>query len=37
MTPSKKMGPHVYSMMTAEAIRSWNQEGWGLEIEIPEK
>lgn len=33
----KKMGPSVYSMMTAEAIRTWNPEGWGLEIEIPGK
>lgn len=33
----KKMGPTVYSMMTAEAIRTWNSEGWGLEIEIPGK
>ncbi|KYG68307.1 kinase [Bdellovibrio bacteriovorus] len=33
----KKMGPGVYSMMTAEAIRTWNPDGWGLEIEIPGK
>jgi diacylglycerol kinase family enzyme len=33
----KKMGPTVYSMMTAEAIRTWKQEGWGLEIQIPGK
>lgn len=33
----KRMGPGVYSMMTAEAIRSWNPEGWGLEVEIPGK
>lgn len=33
----KKMGPTVYSMMTAEAIRTWNPEGWELEIEIPGK
>lgn len=33
----KKLGPSVYSMMTAEAIRTWNPEGWGLEIEIPGK
>lgn len=33
----KRMGPSVYSMMTAEAIRTWNPEGWGLEIEIPGK
>lgn len=33
----KKMGPTVYSLMTAEAIRAWNPEGWGLEVEIPGK
>ncbi len=33
----KRMGPHVYSMMAAEAIRTWNPEGWGLDIEIPGK
>lgn len=33
----KKMGPAVYSVMSAEAIRSWNAEGWGLEVEIPGK
>lgn len=32
----KKMGPTVYSMMTAEAIRTWNPEGWGLDIEMPD-
>lgn len=31
----KRMGPTVYSMMAAEAIRTWNPEGWGLEIEFP--
>lgn len=30
----KKMGPGVYSMMALEAIRSWRQEGWELEIEM---
>lgn len=33
----KKMGPAVYSLMTAEAIRTWNPEGWGIEVEIPGK
>lgn len=33
----KKMGPTVYSMMSAEAIRTWNPKGWGLEISIPGK
>lgn len=33
----KRMGPSVYSMMTAEAIRTWNPDGWGLEISIPGK
>lgn len=33
----KKMGPAVYSVMSAEAIRTWNAEGWGLEVEIPGK
>ena len=33
----KKMGPAVYSMMTAEAIRTWKQDGWELEISIPGK
>lgn len=33
----KKMGPAVYSVMSAEAIRSWNSEGWGLEVQIPGK
>lgn len=33
----KKMGPTVYSMMSAEAIRTWNPEGWGLEVSIPGK
>lgn len=31
----KKMGPSVYSLMTAEAIRTWNNEGWGLEVSLP--
>lgn len=33
----KKMGPTVYSVMSAEAIRTWNPQGWGLEVEIPGK
>lgn len=33
----KKMGPAVYSMMSAEAIRTWNPQGWGLEVHIPGK
>lgn len=33
----KKMGPTVYSMMSAEAMRTWDPEGWGLEIQIPGK
>ncbi|WII72855.1 diacylglycerol kinase family protein [Bdellovibrio sp. 22V] len=33
----KRMGPSVYSLMTAEAIRTWNPEGWGLEVSIPGK
>lgn len=33
----KKMGPTIYSMMTAEAIRTWNPEGWDLEVQIPGK
>jgi len=31
----KKIGPGVYSMMAAEAIRKWDHNGWELEIEIP--
>lgn len=33
----KKMGPTVYSFTTAEAIRTWRQEGWELEVSIPGK
>lgn len=33
----KKMGPTVYSMMVAEAIRTWKQEGWGVDVFIPGK
>ncbi|MGZ3770187.1 MAG: diacylglycerol/lipid kinase family protein [Bdellovibrio sp.] len=33
----KKMGPTVYSFMSAEAIRTWNPEGWSLEVDIPGK
>ncbi|MGZ3773478.1 MAG: diacylglycerol/lipid kinase family protein [Pseudobdellovibrionaceae bacterium] len=33
----KKMGPTVYSLMTAEAIRTWNPEGWGIEVEVPDR
>jgi diacylglycerol kinase family enzyme len=31
------MGPTIYSMMSAEAIRSWDPKGWGLEVSIPGK
>lgn len=31
----KKIGPGVYSMMVAEALRTWEQKGWELEFEIP--
>lgn len=33
----KKMGPVVYSVMSAEAIRTWNPEGWGIEVSVPGK
>jgi diacylglycerol kinase family enzyme len=31
----KKMGPGLYSMMVAEALRTWEQKGWEIEFEIP--
>lgn len=31
----KKVGPGVYSMMVAEALRTWEQKDWELEFEIP--
>lgn len=31
----KKMGPSIYSLTIAEALRKWNPEDWGLEIDIP--
>ncbi|WP_413290559.1 diacylglycerol/lipid kinase family protein [Bdellovibrio sp. HCB337] len=31
----KKIGPGVYSMMVAEALRTWEQKGWELEFELP--
>lgn len=31
----KKSGSKIYSLMAAEAIRSWENEGWDLELEIP--
>jgi diacylglycerol kinase family enzyme len=31
----KKIGPGIYSMMVAEALRTWEQKGWELEFEIP--
>lgn len=31
----KKIGPGIYSMMVAEALRTWEQKNWDLEFEIP--
>ncbi len=31
----KKIGPGVYSMMVAEALRTWEQKGWELEFDMP--
>lgn len=31
----KRMGPTVYSLMAAEAIRTWKQSGWELDVELP--
>lgn len=31
----KKVGPGVYSMMVAEALRTWEQKDWELEFDIP--
>lgn len=31
----KKIGPGVYSLMVAEALRTWDNDGWELEFEIP--
>lgn len=31
----KKIGPGVYSLMVAEALRTWDQNGWELEFEVP--
>lgn len=33
----KKIGPGVYSLMVAEALRTWDPEGWELEFELPGK
>ncbi|MFP5520062.1 MAG: diacylglycerol/lipid kinase family protein [Bdellovibrionia bacterium] len=33
----KKIGPNIYSLMVAEALRKWEQKGWSLEIEMPGK
>jgi len=33
----KKIGPGVYSLMVAEALRTWDDEGWELEFEVPGK
>lgn len=32
----KKIGPQVYSVMVAEALRTWEQDGWELEFETPD-
>ena len=31
----KKIGPGVYSLMVAEALRTWDPNGWELEFELP--
>lgn len=31
----KRMGAGVYTMMAAEAVRTWKSEGWEIDIEIP--
>lgn len=32
----QKMGPKVYTLMAAEAVRGWKHQDWELEIEMPE-
>lgn len=31
---TRKMGSHIYSLMTIEAIRRWESKDWNLEIEL---
>lgn len=33
----KKIGPGVYSLMVAEALRTWDQNGWELEFQLPDE
>lgn len=32
----KKIGPGIYTLMAAEAIRRWDPKGWDLDVEMPD-